>query len=75
MGSLVFKKACRKVVEEENCIEGSECCTNMRREAKSLLDAAGNDGKARVVDSFSNKLISTISKCLQVPGTCCSVAT
>ena len=75
MERLVFKNTCCKVVEEENCVESSERCTNMKREAKNLLDAGGNDRKAQVVDSFSKELVSTIRKCLQVPGTCRSVAT
>ena len=75
MESLVFKNACCKVVEEQNCVEGSERCTNVRKEAKSLLDTGGNDWKVRVVDSFSNELVSIISKCLQVHGICRSAVT
>ena len=75
MESLVFKNACCKVTEEQNYFEGSERCTNVMKEAKSLLDTGGNDWKARVADSFSNKLVSTISKCLQVLGTGHSAAT
>ena len=34
-------------MEEEDCVEGSERCTNVRKEAKSLLDTGGNDWKPR----------------------------
>ena len=75
MEGLVFKNTYCKVVEEENCVEGSVRWTNMSREVQSLLYAGGNDRKARVVDSFRNELVSKISKCLQVQGTCRSGAT
>ena len=62
----VFNNGCCKVIEE-NSVESSERCMSMEKEAKSLLDTCtgGIDGKAWVVDSFSNELISTISKCLR----------
>ena len=66
MESLVYKNTCCNVIQEENCVIGSELCTSMRKEARSLLDIGGNDWEFRVVDSSRLKTLKCIHACKSV---------
>ena len=60
MVSDELRSAFCMVIEEDNCVQGSQPCTQMREEAAKLLDVVGDDGKTQIFNNFGKELVSMI---------------
>ena len=52
-----FRSAFCEVIEEENCIESSEHCTQIKEETKKLLDTEGDDCKIQIFKNVVKELV------------------